>query len=479
MINKYPFATLLSSGVSHVLLKALILLATLAIFIIDTLTSLDIAVAVLYVAVILMGIRLFSPKGLLLMSIASIVLTVFAFFLSHGIDFESSAFARCLVSLAAICITSALAMGNKSFQDALKRQVQMLGQTHDAIVLTDLQDKIELWNPGATSLYGWHFDEVKGRSSDDILATQYPSSRAEAKEWLTTHGQWEGELTQIGKDGQPVIVSSRWSLIRDNQGHPTRILITNNDVTDHKQADAALHQAQTELAHAARLSTLGELAASFSHEINQPLASITTTGEASLRWLKRDPPDLVEVTDCMNRIITEARRASEVIKRIRNLARKTEQVHAPLDLQDVVKESLALVERELKAERVIVKTQLKATPVMGDYIQLQQVVINLLLNAIQALASTEQRYRQISIALSDADPVVCTVNDNGPGLSQEVAGNMFKAFVTTKATGMGMGLSICRSIIDMHGGAINAQNREEGGASVEFTLPRLEEVSSD
>lgn len=116
---------------------------------------------------------------------------------------------------------------------------------------------------------------------------------------------------------------------------------------------------------------------------------------------------------------------------------------------------------------------------MGDYIQLQQVVINLLLNAIQALASTEQRYRQISIVLSDADPAVCTVNDNGPGLSQEVAGNMFKAFVTTKATGMGMGLSICRSIIDMHGGAIKAQNREEGGASVEFTLPRLEEVSSD
>ncbi len=220
---------------------------------------------------------------------------------------------------------------------------------------------------------------------------------------------------------------------------------------------------------------MGELAASIAHETNQPLAGIVANAEAGLRWLNRGTPDLDAARRSLEWIIHDGNRASEVIRRVRALAKKTEIEQVPLDVNDVVREIVALVQRELTSHRVSLRMELApALPmILGDWVQLQQVMINLVMNGIEAMQSVTDRPRELVIRSrqDETHQVLVSVTDCGVGISAENADRLFNAFFTTKSSGMGMGLSICRSIMEGHGGRIWVTANIPHGATFQFTLP--------
>jgi PAS domain S-box-containing protein len=278
--------------------------------------------------------------------------------------------------------------------------------------------------------------------------------------------------------GSPVYIRSSGKPIFDTKGNFLGYRGTGTDITaviraDH--AEQALRKAQAELAHVARVTTLGELTASIAHEVNQPLAAVVANAEASLRWLDRPTPDIDAVRRSVEWIIDDGNRAGEVIRRVRALANKTEIEKGALDVNDLVSEVIALVQRELISHGVSLQTELAPTPprVLADRVQLQQVIINLVMNGIEAMQSVTDRPRELVIRSreDETQQVFVSVTDCGVGISAENADRLFNAFFTTKASGMGMGLSICRSIVEAHDGRLWAAANAPHGATFQFTLP--------
>ncbi len=250
-------------------------------------------------------------------------------------------------------------------------------------------------------------------------------------------------------------------------------VVTFMDLTDRVEAQAALQRVQADFARAARIATLGELTASIAHEVNQPLAAIATNGEAGLRWLSRPEPDIEEVRQLNARMVADARRAADIIKRIRGIATPSAPTRAELSVNALVEEASLFLAHELQAQGVALRLDLAPAlpPVRGDRTQLQQVLVNLMVNAMQAMAGTRSARRAITVRSRAADDgVAIEIEDSGPGFAPEHLGSLFASFFTTKPDGMGIGLSICRSIIDDHGGRIAAANAPGGGALFSFTL---------
>jgi signal transduction histidine kinase len=248
------------------------------------------------------------------------------------------------------------------------------------------------------------------------------------------------------------------------------------DVTERRLSEDALEKARSELAHVARVTSLGVLSASIAHEVNQPLAAITTGGEAALRWLDRPNPDVEKVRELLKRVVSDARRASEIIDRIRSMATRRAPKQTLLSLDDIIEEAILFLRHELQSKSTAVSLSFaRALPqVVGDRTQLQQVVINLAMNAVQAMAQSEIVRRSILIRTSRSNPetVCCAVEDSGPGIDPTHIPRLFDSFFTTKDTGMGMGLPISQSIIEAHGGCIRADNVSVlGGARFSFELP--------
>jgi PAS domain S-box-containing protein len=254
------------------------------------------------------------------------------------------------------------------------------------------------------------------------------------------------------------------------------------DVTAARKAQEALHAAQAELAHASRVATLGELTASIAHEVNQPLAAVISNAAACLRWLDRGAPDLEEARRSVEWIIKDGNRASEVIQRVRALLNKVDTQKVLLDINGVVNEVVVLVQRELLSHRVSLRMELEpALPeVLADRVQLQQVVINLVMNSIEAMQPVADGPRELLIRShrDEAQQVLVAVKDSGVGVSSENADRLFDAFFTTKSSGMGMGLSICRSIIEAHGGRLSAVDDDGPGATFQFVLPAHRQAAS-
>ena len=212
-------------------------------------------------------------------------------------------------------------------------------------------------------------------------------------------GRWEGELVHTARDGRRLVVASRWALQRDGRGRAAAILETNNDITERRQIEDGLVRAQGELAHVARVATLGELTASIAHEVNQPLAAVVTNGEACLRWLGRAVPDIGQARSSVEHMIRNGQRASEVVRRLRALSRKSDPSYAPVSLVDVVNDVALLIGRELQVHRttLTVNTTGSLPSVRGDRVQLQQVVMNLLMNGIQAMDGVGDRPRRLGV----------------------------------------------------------------------------------
>ena len=236
----------------------------------------------------------------------------------------------------------------------------------------------------------------------------------------------------------------------------------------------ALQQAQAELAQVSRVANLGAMGASIAHEVSQPLSAIAANGEAGLRWLAREVPETEQAIASMRGIISDAKRASEVVGKIRELARKVEPEVTQLDIHEIIDEAVALIRREMVGHHVTLDLQPAPglPPIRGDRIQLQQVIINLLINAVQAMATVADDARRITIRTQEHEThdVLVAIEDSGIGVAPEVLGRLFSPFYTTKPHGMGLGLSICRTIVEAHGGRIWACRNDGPGMTFKFVV---------
>jgi PAS domain S-box-containing protein len=345
-----------------------------------------------------------------------------------------------------------------------------------------------------TGSFGWDVPSGKIRWSDEayrifdyyrtiepsialVLERTHPEDRASLQRLLervrSDRQNWSFEHRLLMPDGSVKHVHVMAHATSDT---PDRLEYVGAlmDVTAAKRAQEELHQAQAELAHVTRVTTLGELTASIAHEVNQPLAAVVTNGEACLRWLSNQPPNIEEARGAVARIIRDGNRASEVIRRLRALTKKTDPQKTPLDINDVVHDVVALVQREVLSHRVRLRFDLDADlpPVFGDRVQLQQVIINLMMNGIEAMAGVTERPRELLIRSRRHEDghVLVAVQDSGIGIDSEHLDRLFTAFFTTKTDGMGMGLSICRSIVEAHGGEMWVSPNDGPGATFHFTV---------
>jgi two-component system sensor kinase FixL len=450
----------------------------LAIFIVDVVTPPEIAISWAYVVVVLMAARFLQARGVVLVALGCVGLAV----LASGVEPPTNVavlyavLGNRVLSILAVALTAFLAVQGQSAERALREQANLLDLTYDSIFSRNMDDTITFWNRAAQELYGWTPGEAMGKRAHELLERTFPVPLDEINAELVRTGRWEGELVNKTRDASEIVVASRWSLQTDKDGRPMAILETNNDVTERKHTQESLEQAQTNLARANRVMLLGEMTALIAHEINQPLTGVVANAGTCLRWLAAQPPDLDEVRKYLGLIVRDGNRASEVIGRIRGLVRK-EPPHADhLDLNDALVEVITLANSELQKNWVAVRTELSSNlpVVVADRVQLQQVMLNLIVNASEAMSNVSDRPRELLVVTgANADPseVFVEMRDSGPGLGPTSLNSLFESFYTTKANGMGMGLSISRSIVEAHGGQLQAGPNRPHGAVFRFTLP--------
>ncbi len=247
------------------------------------------------------------------------------------------------------------------------------------------------------------------------------------------------------------------------------------EIAERKRTQEVLNQAQASLAHMNRVMSMGELTASIAHEVNQPLAAVVTSANACQRWLAADPPNIDKARAAVDRIVEAGNRAGDVVGRVRALFKKTAPVYGLVDVNEVIREMAGLLQADMTRHNVSMHTELAGDlpPVQADRVQLQQVVLNLAMNGIDAMKETRDRPRELHIASrkEGSEEVLVTIHDSGVGLSPEQAERIFEPFFTTKAQGIGMGLPICRSIIEAHGGRLWAMPSLSQGATFQYVLP--------
>jgi len=359
-------------------------------------------------------------------------------------------------------------------EDRLRRVIDTL----PALVWSKLPD-------GSADFLNQRFREYTGLSVEEGLGwgwmrnAFHPEDRAE-EEWRAAFaaGQpFEKEARLRGADG-----TYRWFLLRavplrDKRGNVVKWYGTSTDIEDRKSAEEALLETQHRLAQITRIQAMGELAAAIAHEVNQPLTAIVTNANFSLRQLTGSSPNLEELRAAIKEIVNDGTRASAVVARIRSLLVKGASRRAEIDINDIIQEVVSLLRNELTRNRIHLRAEVAASlpRVQGDPVQLQQVLINLIMNAVEAMRLSTERPRKLVIRSGkSADGVLVQVQDAGPGISSEVAGRIFEPFFTTKAEGIGMGLAISRSIIESHGGQLSIVPVPQG-AVLQFSVP----VSSD
>ncbi|MCM3873906.1 MAG: PAS domain S-box protein [Pyrinomonadaceae bacterium] len=362
----------------------------------------------------------------------------------------------------------------KRAEDAIRRQANLLEQTHDAIIVWELPQKIIFWNRAAEQLYGFSKEEAIGRPNHELLQTEHPMPTPVFEGNLERDGEWAGELTHTARDGRKIVVESRHVMVPEADGRRL-VLETNRDITERKQTQESLDQAQANLARVNRVMLVGEMTASIAHEVNQPIAAAVTNAGACLRWLAAQPPDMEKARLALDRIVRDGSRASEVIRRVRALVKKVPPRADLFDINDAVLEVIAMAQSELQKLPVDLRTRLSSDVplVTADRVQLQQVILNLIVNAIDAMSGVGDGSRELVVGSgrSDPDDVFVEVRDSGPGLDPASLNRLFDSFYSTKPDGMGMGLSISRSIVEAHGGRLWAMPNEPHGAVFRFTLP--------
>lgn len=379
---------------------------------------------------------------------------------------------------------------------SLKTKAQLAAiveSSDDAIMSTDLNGIFLSWNAGAERLFGYTAEEAMGQSVTMLIPLDRPDEEPSILERIRRGEYTQYETVRRRKDGTLVDVSLSLSPIIDAPGKVVGASKIARDIAERKRAEAALRLShvslehlveqhtrsllatQAELARVARVAIIGELTASIAHEINQPLAGIVANADACLAWLSTPQPNLDEAKKAAGNMILAATRASEVIARIRSLIIKAAPERLKLNINEVIEEAVSLARTETMNNNVSVVTELASDLplVVGDRIQLQQVILNLAMNGIAAMSSIHDRPRRLLIRSQkqDADRVLVAVQDSGIGMSPDVMARLFEPFFTTKSQGIGMGLPISRSIIEEHGGRLWAESIFSQGSTFQFTLP--------
>ena len=352
---------------------------------------------------------------------------------------------------------------------------QMFESSPDTIAIVGRDYRYRRVNPVHERIWGLPRETIVGMHLAEVLSMEFFEQRAKPKLDRCFAGEDVAGGGWISAQSGARYMVTSFSPLRPDSERVEAALVIGRDFTEYVQAEEALQQAQAELAHVTRVTTLGELAASIAHEVNQPLAAIVADANASLNWLAAPRPDLEPVREALEAIAMDGHRAAEVIQRIRQLATKSAPRKDPVNVNDVVRDVLPLARAELRHHDVSLVLQLapELPAVLGDRVQLLQVSLNLVMNAIQAMASVTGRPRELTIRseMHDQDRVRLTVQDTGVGIAAKHRDEVFSAFFTTKPGGMGMGLSISRSIVEAHGGQLWTTPNEPHGAIFHFSLP--------
>jgi PAS domain S-box-containing protein len=370
----------------------------------------------------------------------------------------------------------------KQAEDAVKSERQFLRQVIDIdpnfIFVKDREGRFTLANKAVADAYGTTVDNLIGRTDADFNPNQseVESFRQADLEVIDTLQERFIPEERISNGGGRV----RWLQtvkrpIIESDGSAKQVLGVSTDITLRKKTEVQLREQRVELAHVARISTMGELSASLAHELNQPLTAILSNAQAALRFLSSKPADIEEVHEILQDIVEDNRRAGEVIRRMRALVKKEGIEFASLDFTGLIREVVALVHSDAILQNTKISLRLKddLPTVLGDKVQLQQVVLNLLLNAFDAMKGYSPLEREVEVHVEPygAKMIKVAVSDRGTGLSLDKLDKIFEPFYTTKGEGLGMGLSICRSIIEAHGGNLWAENNPDRGATFYFTVP--------
>jgi PAS domain S-box-containing protein len=365
----------------------------------------------------------------------------------------------------------------RELRSSEERFRQLAENIHEVFYLTDLQNHRLLYVSPA-------YAQVWGRTCQSLyhelrsfLEAIHPDDRAAPQAAFDTQTAFSHEYRIIRPDGSVRWIWDRGFPILDQQGRAYRLAGIAEDITDRKRAQEALQESQAALARVTRIIAMGELTASIAHEINQPLAAVATNASASLHWLAGQPPNLNEAREAMANAMQEANRASCVVQRIRTLLKKASTELRPLNVNEVIHEVLALAHNQLVIGGIALRTELEANvpTVSGDPVQLQQVVMNLILNAIDAMSAVTGRPRRLLVkSVTDGEGALVQVQDSGEGLDLDQLPRIFDAFFTTKPQGIGMGLSISRSIVEAHGGRLWAGPASPHGAVFQFILPKAD-----
>jgi PAS domain S-box-containing protein len=350
------------------------------------------------------------------------------------------------------------------------------------IVLFGPDFSVQRCNAAFERLFGWTAEELAAQTG--LIAEETGDGWGPVLEALEqAQGPFRMELRMRRKDGSEFDAAVACKALIDDAGASAGFVANIGDISDRKLAEASLRKTQAELAHVTRVVTLGELAASIAHEINQPLTAIVADASVSLRLLSRPDPDVATVRQVLSEIMTDGHRAGAVIKRLRQLATKGDPHRTSVDMNALIGEVAALVDSEIQMHGASLRLALASElpPVLCDRVQLQQVMINLVMNGLDAMDAIEDRPRILTIR-SEADDtslVRVAVHDVGIGIDAANADRIFDAFVTTKPSGMGMGLSISRSIIEGHGGRLWGGPNAEFGSTFQFELPAAPIPSSE
>jgi PAS domain S-box-containing protein len=354
-----------------------------------------------------------------------------------------------------------------------RERLRIWNVSQDLLVVADLGGNYLTVNPAWTAVLGWSEAELRGKTSEWLL---HPDDRAKTR--AETHELAAGKMTQRfetrmrHKDGSYRWLS--WKAVQDN----ARIYGMGRDVTELKDAEAKLSDARLELAQIGRRSTLAAMSGAIAHEIRQPLGAIVTNANAALRWLDRPTPDFDEVRDALKHIVTDGHRASEVIQSVRSMFSKGDHEGIPLDANELIRETIAIASGELDAARVTIELELsEPLPLISAHRgQLQQVVLNIVTNAADSMRNIDGRARLLRVRSRpfDSNGIALSVQDSGTGIEPENKERIFDAFFTTKSNGMGMGLAICRSIVEAHGGKLSMSPGVPHGSVFHIVLPGIQ-----
>jgi PAS domain S-box-containing protein len=355
---------------------------------------------------------------------------------------------------------------------------QIIDTNPNFIFAKNRQGRFTLANKAVADAYGTTVENLIGKTDSELNPNreEVEAFRRDDLEVLETmQDRFIAEERVTDADGRVRWLQTVKRPIIESNGQATQVLGASTDITRRRATELELREQRAELAHVARISTMGELAASLAHELNQPLTAILSNAQAALRFLSNKPADLEEVREILDDIVQDNSRAGEVIRRMRALVKKEEPEFTSVDLVSLIRDVVVLLHSDAILQNVKIALELDdhLPPVRGDKVQLQQVMLNLMLNAFDAMRDCPAAEREVRlrVAREDTSLIQAAVSDRGAGLSRDKLDKIFQPFYTTKREGLGMGLSICRSIIEAHGGRLWAENNPDEGATFHFTVP--------